>query len=48
MLTTFAPIRDKDELEPVLPLPRWAPWAIAAWTIGMIAFYTTVLAGWWE
>ncbi len=48
ILASIVPLRDKDEFEPVMPLPRWTGWVMAGWTLGTVAFYTTVLARWWE
>jgi len=40
--------RTKCEIEPVMPLPRWASWALVGWMIGSATVYTAILARWWE
>ena len=35
--------RSKFECEPVMPLPRWASWALVAWTIASATAYTAIL-----
>ncbi len=32
--------RSKQELDPVIPLPRWTSWAFVAWTVGTAMLYT--------
>jgi hypothetical protein len=40
--------RTNSDIEPVMPLPRWASWALVGWMIGSATVYTAILARWWE
>jgi hypothetical protein len=40
--------RTKCDIEPVMPLPRWASWVLVGWMIASATAYTAILARWWE
>ncbi len=40
--------RTKNDVEPVLPLPRWASWVMLVWMVGAVGAYSVILARWWE